>query len=75
MQASGRRRPLLPLPFALWHALAFAGQVLPTPPLTEGQVALMSRDNVAPPDLPGLDDLAISPVPLTAVLSEMTGKG
>ena len=74
MQASGRRRPLLPLPFALWHALAFAGQFLQTPPLTEGQVALMSRDNVAPPDLPGLDDLGISPVALTAVLSGMTGK-
>lgn len=50
-----RRRPrLIPLPFAGWDSLALAASVLPTPPLTDGQVARMKLDDIALPDLPGL---------------------
>ena len=64
-----RRRPLLfPLPFPLWDALALAAGVLPRPPLTEGQVALMKNDNFVPPDLPGLDTLEIKPTSMDEIL-------
>lgn len=74
MEAAGRRRILVPVPFALWQAIAFASQALPNPPLTEGQVALMRQDNVVPPDLPGLEALGIAPVPLTAILRQLRGE-
>ena len=41
-----RRRLLMPLPFLVWDVLARLGSVLPAPPLTRAQVALMKRDNV-----------------------------
>jgi NADH dehydrogenase len=69
MDHAGRRPRLIPLPFAIWDALALAAAVLPTPPLTEGQVALMKQDNIALPDLPGLDSLGIRPTPISAVLT------
>ena len=61
MRHCGRRRALLPVPFPVWDGLAAASSVLPAPPLTEGQVALMKRDNVADPDLPGLEALGVLP--------------
>lgn len=68
MRHIGRRRPLLPVPFPLWYALAAACRPLPTPPLTEGQVALMRQDNVANPGLPGFAALGIDPTPIAAEL-------
>lgn len=62
MQHVGRRRALTPVPFPVWESLAALSRVLPSPPLTEGQVALMKQDNVADPGLPGLSALAIRPV-------------
>ena len=62
-------RPLLiPVPFPLWDVLAFVARVLPRPPVTEGQVALMKQDNVAPRDLPGLDALGIKATGVSDVL-------
>ena len=69
MDHAGRRPRLIPLPFAVWDALALAAGVLPNPPLTEGQVALMKQDNIAPPDLPGLASLGIRPTPISEVLT------
>jgi NADH dehydrogenase len=68
MHHVGRRRPLLPTPFPLWDALATACRLLPNPPLTEGQVALMRRDNAADPGLPGFAAIGINPVPIEAEL-------
>jgi uncharacterized protein YbjT (DUF2867 family) len=68
MRHCGRRRALLPVPFPVWDALAAACRVLPAPPLTEGQVALMKRDNVADPDLPGLKALGVVPTTVANVL-------
>lgn len=64
----GRRRPFLPFPFPVWEALAAACRLLPNPPLTEGQVALMRQDNVADPRLPGLGALEIDSAPIEAEL-------
>ena len=68
MRHIGRRRPLLPVPFPLWDALAAACRLLPSPPLTEGQAALMRQDNVASPGLPGFGALGIDPAPIEAEL-------
>jgi uncharacterized protein YbjT (DUF2867 family) len=73
MRAGGRRRLLLPVPFAVWKMLASALSPLPSPPLTEGQVALMGADNVASPDAPGLADLGIAPRSLAQALSSRGG--
>jgi len=68
MDHVGRRRALLSVPFPLWNTLAAACRLLPSPPLTEGQVALMRQDNVADPGLPGFEALGISPAPIEAEL-------
>jgi uncharacterized protein YbjT (DUF2867 family) len=65
---AGRRRVLLPVPFALWHGGARVLGLLPSPPLTIDQVILMQRDNVAAEGLPGLADLGIVPTPVEAKL-------
>jgi NADH dehydrogenase len=67
----GRRRLFLPVPFALWEALAAAVSVLPEPPVTRAQIALMRLDNVADPAQPGLADLGVSPTPLARVLADV----
>jgi NADH dehydrogenase len=61
MAARGLKRPLVPMPFMAWRALAAGASLLPSPPVTEGQVALMRRNNVADPALPGLAALGIPP--------------
>ena len=68
MRHYGRRRLLLPVPFPVWEGLAAVSRILPTPPLTEGQVALMKRDNIADPALPGLEALGVTPTPVAKVL-------
>lgn len=64
----GLRRLLLPVPFALWRGLATATEWLPTPPVTEGMIALMRQDNVVSGGLPGFEALGIAPRALEAVL-------
>jgi NADH dehydrogenase len=68
MRASGRRRPVMPMPFAAWEALARAAARLRAPPVTRGVVALMRRDNVAAEGLPGLADLGIEARGVATVL-------
>jgi uncharacterized protein YbjT (DUF2867 family) len=64
----GIRARLVPLPFALWEALAFLCEFAPGAPLTRDQVALMRRDNVASRDLPGLWDLDVAPTAIEDVV-------
>lgn len=59
--AAGHRVWPVPLPFPVWQLGAALAERLPRAPLTRSQVALMRRDNVAAPDLPGLADLGIDP--------------
>lgn len=56
-----RHRPLAPVPFPAWNLMARAGSVLPNPPLTPDQVALMRFDNVASRNEGTFDDLIIQP--------------
>jgi uncharacterized protein YbjT (DUF2867 family) len=64
----GFRRALVPMPFALWHALAVITERFPYPPLARTQVELMELDNVASPECPGFPTLGINPCSLTEFL-------
>jgi uncharacterized protein YbjT (DUF2867 family) len=57
----GRDTTLMPMPFAMWNALAGVAELFPGAPITRNQVDLMRYDNVAAPDVPGLKDLDIEP--------------
>src|SRR6476660_7296165 len=48
---------LVPIPFAVWRALAWVSQILPGPPLTRNQVELMQIDTVSSPEVPGFVEL------------------
>lgn len=65
-----RRRLLLPLPFAGWTMVAAGLGVLPSPPVTRDQVALMRHDNVVDETLDGFRTLGIKPRSLEACLPE-----
>jgi len=58
------------VPFVLWSWLAALCALLPRPPLTRAQVALMRRDNVVADDMPSLADLGIEPTSLETVLPD-----
>ena len=62
---------LIPIPFAVWHALAWASEILPGAPLTRNQVELMQIDTVSSPEMPGFIDLGISPHSVEAILQKM----
>jgi len=62
---------LIPIPFAVWHALAWASEMLPAPPLTRNQVELMQIDTVSSPEMPGFFELGISPHSVEAILQRM----
>jgi NADH dehydrogenase len=62
---------LIPIPFAVWHALAWASEILPAPPLTRNQVELMQVDTVSSPEKPGFVELGISPHSVEVVLQKM----
>ncbi|PMR75346.1 complex I NDUFA9 subunit family protein [Billgrantia endophytica] len=56
-----RERPLVPIPFPLWHLMALLASPLPNPPLTRDQVIMMAQENVANEGVGTLQDLDILP--------------
>ena len=74
----GRRRLLVPIPFAIARLQAFFLELLPNPLLTRDQVILLERDNVvaAEAEREGrtLKALGISPTALAAVLPSYLGR-
>lgn len=67
-----RVRPrLLPLPFGFWQGVARIGEILPQPPLTRDQVALMRHDNVLSGRHPGLAELGVTPTAIEEVAAEI----
>jgi uncharacterized protein YbjT (DUF2867 family) len=64
----GVRTKFIPMPFALWYALAWISEHLPGAPLTRNQIALMRHDNIASPDLPGLAELHIEPTAIEVIV-------
>lgn len=67
----GSRPLLLPVPFAVWRPMAFAAEMLPSPPITRNQLELIEVDNVASGGCPGFDALGIHPRAIEAVLATM----
>ena len=62
---------LVPIPFAAWHTLAWFAEMLPSPPVTRNQVELMQVDTVSSPEMPGFEDLGISPRSVEEILHEI----
>jgi len=72
LAAAARNEPLLlPFPFALWHAIGYVGEFLPSPPISRNQVELMECDSVAAPGTPGFEVLQIAPRAIEDVLPEI----
>ena len=70
----GKRRLLVPVPFAVAEFQARLFELLPSPPLTTGQVDLLKADNVASGSLPGLRELNIQPKALEEVVPTYIGR-
>ena len=68
LSVTGRRRLLVPVPFALAAIAAWFLQILPNPLLTCDQVALLRQDNVVGKGAATLADLGIDPTPAEAIL-------
>lgn len=68
LEVIGKRRFLVPLPFALAEFEAGFLEWLPVPPLTRDQVKLLKRDNVVTPGALGLADLGITPQGMEALV-------
>jgi uncharacterized protein YbjT (DUF2867 family) len=62
---------LISIPFAAWHALAWFAEMLPSPPITRNQVELMQVNNVSSPEMPGFEELGISPHSVEEILQEI----
>jgi len=67
----GSRRVLVPVPFGIWHTLAFFAETWPQPPITRNQIELMRIDSTASPTCPGFGTLGIEPLGIDAVLDQM----
>jgi uncharacterized protein YbjT (DUF2867 family) len=64
----GKRRCLLPIPYAFAYPLAFFLQGLPGAPLTVDQIRLLKNDNILSGRYPGYQDLQIEPLALSSIL-------
>ena len=73
LRLMGRRRPLLPIPFAVAEIQARLFEFLPSPPLTTSQVDLLKADNVASGALPGFRELDIQPRTVEEVVPTYVG--
>jgi uncharacterized protein YbjT (DUF2867 family) len=70
----GKRRLLMPVPFAVAEVQARLFELLPSPPLTTGQVDLLRRDNLAGGKLPGLSELGIRGKAVEEVVPSYVGR-
>jgi uncharacterized protein YbjT (DUF2867 family) len=68
----GRRRLLVPVPFALMKLQAAVLQLLPKPPITPDQVEMLKRDNIVSDDARRdgrtLEGIGITPESMTAIV-------
>jgi len=75
LRLTGKRRLLMPVPFAVAEIQARLSELLPNPPLTTGQVDLLKVDNVARGTLPGLEELKIHPKTVEEVVPSYINPG
>jgi uncharacterized protein YbjT (DUF2867 family) len=70
----GRRRLLVPVPFAVATVQARLFELLPSPPLTTSQVDLLRTDNVVSGVLPSFRELGIEPKGVEEVVPTYIGR-
>ncbi|MCW4151502.1 complex I NDUFA9 subunit family protein [Halomonas sp. 18H] len=70
MHHLGRQRPLVPVPFPVWHAVALGLCILPEPPLTRDQVVLIQDDNLVTDGVGTFADLDLHPRALRDTLPD-----
>ena len=70
----GRRRLLVPVPFAVAEVLARLLELLPSPPLTSGQVDLLKADSVTSGALPGFRELNLHPKAVEEIVPTYIGR-
>ena len=70
----GQTAAARPVPFAVAELQARLFELLPSPPLTTGQVDLLKADNVASGTLPGLRELDIEPKAVEEVVPKYLGR-
>jgi NADH dehydrogenase len=70
----GIRRWLVPVPVPVAEIVARLSELLPSPPLTSGQVDLLKTDNVANGNFPGLLDLSIQPKSVEEIVPTYVGR-
>jgi NADH dehydrogenase len=68
LRTIGRRRALLPVPFALARMEAWFLEKWPTPLLTRDQLRLLERDNVVAENALGFSDLGLEPTSAETIL-------
>jgi hypothetical protein len=73
LQLIGRRRLLVPIPFAVAAVQARLFALLPSPPLTTSQIDLLRTDNVMSGNLPGFRELGIEPKRIEEVVPTYIG--
>ena len=73
LQLMGKRRLLVPIPFAVAEVQARLFEFLPNPPLTTGQVDLLKTDNVVSGALPDVQELGIQPKTVEEVIPTYIG--
>jgi uncharacterized protein YbjT (DUF2867 family) len=66
-----QNRRLVEVPAVVAKLMGLLGDVLPFLPMTSDQYAMLQKDNVANPTLPGLAALGIVPTPLAAFVPAM----
>jgi len=70
----GRRRLLMPVPYAAWELLAILLAPLPKRPISRDQVVLMRQDNVVDPAAASFAELGITPRAVEEILPSYLGK-
>jgi hypothetical protein len=59
---------MVDIPMGLARLQARMMELLPGKPLTRDQLLMLASDNVAGPDLPGLNELGVVPTPVELVV-------
>jgi NADH dehydrogenase len=73
LRVIGKRRLLMPVPFAVAEIQARLFEFLPNPPLTTGQVDLLKADSVASGTVPGFPELDFLPKAVEEVVPTYIG--
>ena len=66
-----QNRRLIEVPAGIAQLMGKLGDILPFMPMTSDQYAMLQKDNVANPALPGLAALGIAPTPMAAFVPAM----